>query len=212
MKVCITGATGFIGGNLIQKLETNVDIDIIALSRKVPPILEGAHKGRITWRACNGFSLFDVEKATEDCDILVYLIHSMLPTSKLAQGNFSDFDLYVADNFARAAQKNGIKKIIYLSGLIPHAPQLSNHLQSRLEVENALVQYHNNLTVLRAGLIMGPNGSSFRILENLIKRLPLLICPAWTLSQTQPIDLQDVLVSLEYCVTPDFRILNKEIR
>jgi len=200
LKVCLTGATGFIGKNLLTKLEQRKDLELVALSRKVSPVMDNAKKGNVTWRRCNGFSLLDVEKATQDVDILIYLIHSMLPSSTLSQGSFKDFDLYLADNFARAAKKNGIKKIIYLSGLIPEEDDLSEHLLSRREVEQTLSQYNNDLTVLRAGLIVGPNGSSFRILERLIKRLPALICPSWTLSKTQPIDLRDVIASLEHCI------------
>jgi uncharacterized protein YbjT (DUF2867 family) len=162
--------------------------------------MDNAKKNNVIWRRCNGFSLLDVETATQDVDILIYLIHSMMPSSTLSQGSFSDFDLYLADNFARAARKNNIKKIIYLSGIIPPKEELSEHLRSRLEVEKVLAQYGNDLTVLRAGLIVGKNGSSFKILERLIKRLPLLICPTWTLSQTQPIDLEDVLASLVHCI------------
>jgi hypothetical protein len=46
--------------------------------------------------------------------------------------------------------------------------------------------------VLRAGLIIGPHGSSFTILERLIRRLPIMICPAWTKTLSQPVALKDV--------------------
>ena len=203
MKICLTGATGFIGKNLLKRFEKRNDLEVIALSRKVSPIMDNAKKGNITWVRCNGFSLLDAERATEGADVLIYLIHSMLPSSALAQGDFSDFDLYLADNFARAARKNGVKKIIYLSSLIPEGENLSNHLKSRLEVEGVLSQFGNSVTVLRSGLIVGENGSSFRILEKLVKRLPAFVCPAWTLSQTQPIDLEDVLESIEYCLSEE---------
>lgn len=200
LKVCLTGATGFIGSNLLKKLQEDDNIEVVALSRKVSPMMDGAIKDGVTWRRCNGFSLLDVEKATEDVDILIYLIHSMLPSSALSQGSFSDFDLYLADNFARAAKKNGVKKIIYLSGLIPQEEELSKHLESRLEVEKVLSQFDNDLTVLRSGLIVGPNGSSFKILEKLVKRLPVMICPSWTMTKTQPIDLKDVLATMIFCI------------
>lgn len=200
-KICIAGATGFIGKNLIKRLKAMPDLEIVALSRKISPEMNGAHLGNLTWRRCNGFSLIDVEDATKDCDILIYLIHSMLPSTSLTQGSFSDFDLYMADNFSRAAKTNNIKKIIYLSGIIPPNTKLSEHLESRLEVEKVLAQQGNNLVALRAGLIIGKNGSSFSILEKLINRLPILICPAWTKTKCQPIDLDDVLASLEYVIT-----------
>ncbi len=200
LKVCLTGATGFIGENLLKKLEDDPEIEVIALSRKISPQMDGAKKKNIIWKRCNGFSLLDIEQATKDVDILIYLIHSMAPTSTLSEGSFADFDLLLADNFSRAAKTNKIKKIIYLSGLIPNEKNLSEHLRSRLEVEKTLAQYSNSVTTLRAGLIIGKNGSSFKILERLIKRLPLLICPKWTLKKSQPIDIEDVLNSLNYVI------------
>jgi uncharacterized protein YbjT (DUF2867 family) len=124
----------------------------------------------------------------------------MMPSTSLTQGGFAEFDLYLADNFSRACHKNGVKKLIYLSGIIPDEKNLSPHLKSRLEVEKTLAQYQNNLTVLRAGLIIGKNGSSFHMMEKLIYRLPALICPKWTQRKNQPIDLKDVMASLIYSI------------
>lgn len=200
MKVCLTGATGFIGQNLLESLKNRDDLEVIALSRRITPEMDNSKKGNVTWRRCNGFSMIDVEKAIEGSDILIYLIHSMLPSTSLSQGSFADFDVYLADNFARAARKVGVKKIIYLGGIIPPSKNLSPHLESRKEVEDVLSQYGNNLTALRAGLIVGKNGSSFKILERLINRLPILLCPSWTKNKTQPIDIQDVLASITYCI------------
>ncbi len=199
-RICLTGATGFIGSALLARLQERPDLEIIALSRKLPPIMDGAKKGNVIWRRCDGFSLIDAENAVAGTDILIYLIHSMMPSSSLTQGSFADFDLYLADNFAKAANKGGVKKVIYLSGLIPNVSNLSDHLKSRLEIEKTLAQYGNNVTTLRSALVVGKNGSSFQILERLSKRLPVSICPSWTQSKAQPIDLQDVVATLEYTI------------
>lgn len=198
--VCVTGATGFVGKNLIKVLENRPEYEVVALSRKVSPQMDGAKKANVTWRHCNGFSQYDVDAALKGTDVLIYLIHSMIPSTALSQGDFEDFDLYLADSFARAAAKNGVKKIIYLGGLIPDTKELSRHLVSRLEVETTLAQFGNKVTALRAGLIVGRNGSSFRIVERLIERLPALILPKWTESRCQPIDLKDVLASIDHCI------------
>lgn len=203
MKICVTGATGFVGRNLLKFLEGRDDIEITALSRKITNQLDGAKKGNVTWRSCNGYSMIEAEKVTEGADVLIYLIHSMVPTVSLSQGSFQDYDLYLADNFARACAKNQVKKIIYLSGLIPEdisREDLSIHLKSRSEIESTLGQYGTSVTTLRAGLIIGKGGSSFKILERLVNRLPLFLCPPWMNSKCQPIDLEDVLLSLDYCL------------
>ncbi|MGV3523558.1 MAG: NAD-dependent epimerase/dehydratase family protein [Candidatus Sericytochromatia bacterium] len=186
-KVVVTGAGGFIGGQLIAALLP--DYDIIALSRQPRPDQPG-----ISWRGCDLFSLLQAEAALAGADYAFYLVHSMLPMARLTQGSFMDMDLILADNFARAAKLAGVKQIVYLGGIIPPGAELSRHLQSRLEVEKTLAGHGVPVTNLRASIIMGPRGSSFQMMEKLVRRLPLMLCPRWTLSRTQPIALKDVLV------------------
>jgi hypothetical protein len=95
----------------------------------------------------------------------------------------------------------GLQHIIYLGGMIPDQGELSWHLKSRLEVEEALRSSSIPVTTLRAGLIIGENGSSFEILHRLVVRLPLMVCPAWTSTESQPIALREILEVLQECLT-----------
>lgn len=158
------------------------------------------------WRQCDLYSLPQVRAALEGADQAVYMVHSMLPSSRLVQGNFRDMDLLLADNFIRAAEDAGIRRVIYLGGLIPHHEEeshLSPHLASRLEVERVLKGRSLPVTVLRAGLIFGPGGSSARMLMNLTRRLPVMILPAWTDNTTQSIDIKDVVRAFELVLQSD---------
>lgn len=192
-KILIAGASGFIGHALIENLLKREDISIIALSRKP----RASHHPRLEWKQCDLFSLKDIQLAMAGCEEAFYLVHSMLPSASLSQGTFYDFDLLMADNFVRAGKEHQLKHIVYLGGMIPPFTQLSWHLKSRLEVETTLRQSGIKTTALRAGLIIGPHGSSFTILQRLIERLPVMICPAWTKTRSQPVALRDVLKVLE---------------
>jgi uncharacterized protein YbjT (DUF2867 family) len=193
-RIIIAGASGYIGKAVLPALlERFPFAQVTALSR--------AHQvsddPRITWKACDLFSL----KALEDClpaeaDLAFYLVHSMGPTAQLDQGSFADYDLILADNFARMMQKLRIQQLIYLGGLIPEAQVLSLHLQSRLEMEETFAHYKLPTTFFRAGLILGEAGSSFQILLKLVKRLPVMICPRWTQNLTTPVDLDSVVRAL----------------
>ncbi len=154
---------------------------------------DGAVVDGITWRRADLFSGIDCERALAGADVVYYLVHSMMPSSGLTQAGFEDMDLILADNLARAAARGGARRIVYLGGLVPSDANLSRHLASRLEVEHALAGHGVPVTVLRAGLVIGPDGSSFRILERLVRRLPTMILPRWTRQRTQPIALDDVL-------------------
>lgn len=190
-RVLIAGGSGFIGYELIQKLLQDPEIEIVALSRKE----QSSDHPRLTWKKCDLFSLKDIRESMRGCEYAYYLVHSMMPSAALTQGRFYDYDLILADNFVRAAEENGLKQIIYLSGMIPDQDihRLSWHLKSRLEVEETFHQSSVKLTALRAGLVIGRNGSSFVILKKLIERLPVMVCPSWTCTRSQPVALEDII-------------------
>lgn len=173
MKILLTGASGYIGGNLLQSLKE--DYEVVAISRNTN---NKEDEQNVTWKEADLYSQIDIENVMEDIDIAIYLVHSMQPSSKLSQAKFKDMDAILADNFAWAAKRKGVKRIIYLSGIIPDDEKLSEHLSSRLECEKILGAYGVPVSTLRAGLIVGPKGSSFPILYNLVKRLPALVLPA----------------------------------
>lgn len=190
--IAIAGASGFVGRHLCQQL-ADQGHRVLALSRSGrPPIVHPLVEGR----PCDLFSLLDAERAVDGADQAVYLVHSMLPSARLTQASFEDMDLVLADNFARACKRAQVKHTVYLGGIVPQLPDdddLSTHLASRREVEVALAAYGMRVTTLRAGLVIGPHGSSFRIVTRLVKRLPTMLGPAWTRTPTQPIALRDVV-------------------
>lgn len=192
--IVIAGASGYIGRALIPKLlEKFPFAQITALSRSQ----QESQDLRVQWQACDLFSLKSLEEALpKKIDAAFYLVHSMGPTAQLDQGSFADYDLILADNFARALKSTGVRHLIYLGGLLPETSKLSLHLQSRLEVEQTFTSYDFPLTIFRAGLILGDAGSSFQILLKLVKRLPVMICPQWTQTLTTPVNLSAVLKAL----------------
>lgn len=155
--IALTGATGSTWHNLIEKLQKSYDI--IALSRSIEQHKNTEH---ITWRSCDFFSYADVEKALFGADYAIYFIHSIPSSAKLTQGSFEDMDAILAELFARAAQRAGIKKIVYVISMLPpdmKEADLSRHLRSRLEVERILGAYGTPVTPLQTGLIAGMSDS-----------------------------------------------------
>lgn len=191
--VAMAGASGFVGSNLRRSLGDRFRWLALTRSRRLAEDSE-ADPTATTWRHCDLFSLPQVRSAIEGAEYGVYLVHSMLPSSRLVQAGFADLDVLLADNFARAARDAGLRGILYLGGLIPEDKRnLSPHLRSRLEVESVLRQSGIPVTVLRAGLIVGPGGSSTAMLVNLVRRLPVMVLPRWTRSTTQSVDIRDVV-------------------
>lgn len=197
LTVAIAGAGGYIGRWFIHKFSEKYNI--VALSRQ--QVKENPNPA-VTWRQVELYSITSTLDALKGVDVAIYLVHSMNASTRLNQGSFEDTDLLLADNFSRAAAINNVKQIIYLGGLLPDEPEekLSRHLKSRLEVEQTLGSRKAKLTALRASIIVGPGGSSFDMIKNLVRRLPVLMCPKWTESMTQPISLRDTLDILDTCI------------
>ncbi len=185
MLITIAGASGFIGKNLTKNLVSRFNVRGLSRSTK-------SSEGNLEWVCADLFSFQSTNEALKNSDVAIFLVHSMLPSSRLFQGNFQDTDLMIADNFAKACVNNNIKHIIYLGGLVPDHG-ISKHLESRKEVEDVFKATDIPLTVLRAGMVVGDGGSSFEILKNLVLNLPAMLLPQWTKSNTQTIYIDDLI-------------------
>jgi uncharacterized protein YbjT (DUF2867 family) len=180
----VTGSTGYIGGRLIDRLVSE-GRPVRALARdpsrlRAAPGVEGV-RGDVV----SGDGL---REALDGCRVAYYLIHSMAPAK--GGSGFADTDRLAAENFARAAGQAGVKRIVYLGGLLPPVDAgrpLSAHLRSRLEVEEILLGAAPRSTAFRASIVVGARSSSFRMLVRLIERLRVLPFPAWHENRTAPI-------------------------
>ena len=125
-----------------------------------------------------------------------YLVHSMG-----GGGDFAAKDRQAAVNFAEAADRAGVERVVYLGGL---GSEDSAHLRSRHEVAQLLrARLHARVVYVRAAMIIGPGSASYDILEHLIKRLPAMIVPRWLDTRTQPIALSDVIGTLADVIERD---------
>jgi uncharacterized protein YbjT (DUF2867 family) len=198
--IALTGASGFVGAHLREALQPQFKLR--ALTRSSSVIEQNPSGPDVTWEQCDLYSLPALTEALQGCDFGIYLVHSMAPSSRLMQGSFEDTDLLLADNFIRAAEAAGLQHVVYLSGLMPaDGDELSPHLRSRREVEAVLRSRSVKVTVLRAGLIFGPGGSSFTMLVNLVRRLPFMLLPEWVGSTTHSIDIKNICAAFNWVLT-----------
>ena len=128
-----------------------------------------------------------LEPALRGIETAYYLVHSMA-----AVRDFAALDREAADHFRLAAQRAGVRRIIYLGGLQPSEAS-SAHLRSRRETGDRLRAGPVPVTELRVGIIVGAGSAAFEVIRDLVYHLPVMVTPRWVRSRSQPIALDDLL-------------------
>jgi uncharacterized protein YbjT (DUF2867 family) len=187
--LAVTGATGFIGRNLVNSL--------LAEGREVRALVRHPEEYdvKVEARRADVLDRASLLSALEGVHTAYYLVHSMKNKGR----DFAETDRLGAENFLRAAESSDVKRIIYLGGLGETSSDLSEHLKSRAEVGRILQSGQVWTTVLRAAIIIGAGSASWDMLRQLVNRLPVMTTPRWVETRCQPIALRDVLGYLKGC-------------
>jgi uncharacterized protein YbjT (DUF2867 family) len=199
-KVLLTGATGFVGGRLLQLLSRegiSTRCMVRNLSR-IPRPLAGLPN--VSYLQGDLLDRDSLDRAMEGTEFAYYLVHSMGGRNIFHYRDYIDRDMHAARNFVAAADRHGLGRIIYLSGLGEVRADLSPHLQSRQQVGVILNSGRVQTTTLRAANIIGAGGAPFEMLRHLAERLPVMICPRWIDTRCQPIAVENVLDYLLGCM------------
>jgi len=181
----VFGASGYIGSHLAPYLASR-GLPVRATSRNVG-VIEGRDWQDVVLAEADALEPDSLDSVLEDVDIAYYLVHSMA-----AGKNFPELDATAARNFADAAARQGVKRIVYLGGLVPESPK-SKHLRSRQETGDILRAGSVPVTEIRAGMIIGPGSAAWEVIRDLVNHLPVMITPRWVFSRSTPIALSNLL-------------------
>ena len=188
MRLLVTGVSGYVGAALVPRLQAaGHKVRGFARSRERVAAAGVALDDVVLGDAISGAGL---GRALDGVDGAYYLIHSM---EGPANTGFPDQERQAAERFATAARAAGVRRVVYLGGLVPREGVTSRHLASRVAVERALLNGVEEPIALRASIVIGARSRSFRFLVRLIERLPVLALPAWRSNRTKPVDGRDML-------------------
>jgi nucleoside-diphosphate-sugar epimerase len=210
MRILVTGGSGFAGSLLIPRL-LRAGHEVLALGRE-PARIEsalaasgaGEDLGELQLLRGDVLTGAGLAAAMDDVQVAYYLIHSM-ERAAAGASDFGERERIAARTFAGQAARSGVRRIVYLGGLLPRPSasgdidaefSLSPHLASRLAVERILLQAVPDSLALRASIVIGARSRSFRLLVHLVERMPVLALPAWQRFRTQPVDERDVIEML----------------
>lgn len=184
--VLLTGSTGHVGGALLPELrKAGFHVRCMTRDRSTVDLIDDEHVTVIEADALKPDSLVG---AMRGCQLAYYLVHSMS-----GDGDFAERDRQAAVNFRDAAAAAGLERLVYLGGLGVESDKLSEHLRSRQEVGRILRDGSVPTIEFRAAVVIGAGSLSYEMIKNLCHRLPVMICPKWLSTQTQPIGTDDLV-------------------
>ncbi|MBC8318304.1 MAG: SDR family oxidoreductase [Desulfobulbaceae bacterium] len=197
--ILITGATGYIGRRLKDRLLQRSDLRLRLLVRNKNKVRHATLK-KVEIVEGDTFNKEALRDALIGIDTAYYLIHSMG-----SGGDFENLDRKSAEKFREACLASGVKRVIYLGGL-GVKETASKHLASRIETGEILSARPEGLQTIwfRAGVIIGAGSASFEIIRNLTQKLPAMITPRWVKTRTQPVGVDDVISYLEGAIDCEF--------
>lgn len=188
MKILLTGATGYIAQRLLPVL-VDAGHTVVCCVRDMKRFhIEDDWQQQVTKVEVDFLKPNSLTNIPLDIDVVYYLIHSMSTST----GDFSEMEQQSAQNFVNGIENTSARQIIYLSGIV-NDDHLSQHLQSRKNVEMILSNSSVPLTTLKAGIIVGSGSASFEIMRDLVEKLPVMIAPRWLNTRCQPIAIRNVI-------------------
>lgn len=183
----VTGATGYIGGRLIVEL-LNHGYRVRILARNASRLKYHPWIDQVEISEGDAHNPAVLEEAMIGVDVAYYLLHALM-----SKDDFEQEEREMAEGFGAAAKLAGVKRIVYLGGIIAPNEVMSPHLQARAETGEILRSSGVAAVELRAGVVIGSGSASFEMLRYLTERLPIMTVPKWVNVRIQPIAVRDVL-------------------
>jgi uncharacterized protein YbjT (DUF2867 family) len=186
VKALVTGATGAVGGKLVEALdERGFEVRCLVRDKERAQHLAEAghelHEGDV-------LKPESLAGAGEGVDVAYYLVHSM---GRGGDDDFEERERRAARAFADMTAREGVERVVYLGGL-GDEPE-SAHLRSRHKTAEILGEHGPPLTYFRAAMVVGAASESYKTLRYLVERLPAMIAPRWLSTMTQPIAIDDAI-------------------
>lgn len=173
MNVLITGATGFVGNRLAERLVLGTDHNVTAVvHRFTGPGLARLARLPVNLVQADLLDRESMEKAAVNCDIIIHLGYGSSGDEKTKR----EVTVSGTENVLKAALKNDVHKVIYFStaAVYGNAPKVSVvdesvpfeksdevYRSSKIEAENLIWKYHKEyglpVVVFQPPLIYGPH-------------------------------------------------------
>jgi uncharacterized protein YbjT (DUF2867 family) len=199
MKIFVTGATGFVGQEVLKQLHT-AGHQIRILARNPASQTAQAVAGRFQVEIQPG-TLFDREALEKGVAGMNAVIHLVGIISEVGENTFQHVHVQGTQNVVAAVQRAGIERYIHMSALGTRPDGRSRYHQSKWLAEEAVRQSDLDYTIFRPSLIFGRNDQFVTLFMKIIRFLPVIPIMAREGVYLQPIAVEEVAAAFARSVS-----------
>lgn len=194
MRVFVTGATGFVGQEILGQLQ-QAGYFVRVLARE--------HGSEASHAALSCFRHLEVEQGNVlDSDALCralrginVVIHLAGIISEFRENTFFNVHTRGTENLVRAACDLGIERFVHMSALGTRAEARSRYHQSKWAAEEIVRQSDLDYTIFRPSVIYGPGDKFVNVLARLTRFSPVIPLLGNPRAQLQPVPVENVALA-----------------
>jgi uncharacterized protein YbjT (DUF2867 family) len=190
MKVLVTGATGFVGREVVRQLHAaGQSIRILARSPHTPRAQEAISRWGAELHAGDVQQASSLIGALSGIEAVVHLVGII---SEIGESTFENVHGRGTQNIVAAAQKSGVRRFVHMSALGTRPNAASHYHQTKWIAEELVRHSGLDYTIFRPSLIFGPQDQFINLFARIIRLspvVPLMGCPRATF---QPVCVEAV--------------------
>lgn len=180
-RIFITGATGFVGGNILDAI-TGHPVRVLARLPEQARKGVDAVKGDVT----DASSLLG---SMDGCDTVIHLV------AIIEESGGATFDGVIrqgTENVVAEAKRAGVKRFILMSAMGARDDPAYGYMQAKWRAEQAVIGSGMDYTVFRPSVIFGPGDGFINALAGVVKSFPVIPVVGDGTSRFQPVKVTEV--------------------
>lgn len=190
MNVFVTGASGFVGEEILRQLhETGHSIRILARRPQSDLVQKDASRYRAEiypGNVIDGASLLD---GLKNSDAVIHLVGII---SEAGRNTFENVHTRGTQNIVVAAEQAGVKRFVHMSALGARPNAASRYHQSKWAAEEIVRESGLDYTIFRPSIIYGPADHFVNLFAKMARFSPVLPVMGNGQSKLQPVPVADI--------------------
>ncbi|UCG62675.1 MAG: complex I NDUFA9 subunit family protein [Candidatus Zixiibacteriota bacterium] len=195
MKVAVTGGTGFVGRNLVNRLVAE-DHQVTVLTHSDTG--EGLFAGPVRTVAGSVDDALSLEAAFGGADVVYHLVGIIAETK---HKTFERTVVVGTTNVVEACRRAGIEKLLYLSAMGTSHNARTEYHRTKYLAEQAVIKSGMEYVIYRPSVIYGLDDGFVSLLVRLITKSPITPVIGNGHYRLQPVYIDDVVSAMVQALT-----------